>query len=437
MKRHDLMHVGLFLKATGHHFAAWHHPGVQLDAATNVEHFVECAKLAEQAGFDFIFFADSLAVREGSMEDICRFSQFTAYLEPLTLLSAIAMKTQRIGLVSTATTSYNEPFHVARKSASLDHISHGRAGWNVVTSGNHAEALNFGRKAHFEHALRYQRAAEFVEVVKALWDSWEAGALTFDRQSGNFFDPSKVHVVNHVGEFFNVRGPLNVARPPQGRPVIFQAGTSEAGRQLAAATGEGIFSSELTATSSAGYYRDVKDRAARLGRQPSEILVLPGLTPVVGRTEAEAREKNAYLQSLIAPDVGRDFLAELLGMDLSNVSVDDPLPDRPKKAGSQGVIAAVTKLAESENLSVKQLYRRLGGSYGKLELVGSASQIVDEMESWFHGQSCDGFILQPPVLPVDLHDIVNLLIPELQNRGLIRVGYEGVTLRDHLGFSQA
>lgn len=433
MTRTDPMHLGLFLKATGHHVAAWHHPGVDLTSLTNVDHFVECAQIAEKHALDFIFFADSLAVRQGDHANICRFSQFTAYLEPLTLLSAIAMKTSRIGLVATMSTSYNEPYHVARKFASLDHISGGRAGWNVVTSGNGAEAFNFGRDAHYGHAERYRRAHEFVAVVEGLWDSWEEDALIHDRATGRFFDPAKLHRLDHHGPFFKVRGPLNMIRPPQGRPVIFQAGTSEDGRQLAAATAEGLFTSELTLDRSQAYYADVKARAVRQGRAADQMIVLPGITITVGTTDAEARDKDEYLQSLIPEDVGRDYIADLMEMDLSDCSVKDRLPDRPSPRSEGGHFKAVVAMAREEDLSIEQLYRRLAGSFGKLAVVGSVNTIADLMEQWFTNHACDGFIIQPPVLPLDLVEICTSLVPELQRRGLVRTEYEGATLREHLG----
>jgi alkanesulfonate monooxygenase len=434
--RQEKMHVGVFFKNTGHHIAAWRHPGAQPDAGINIEHYAHCAQAAERAGFDFLFFADSAAVREAPLEPLSRSSQYTAYFEPTTLLSALAMVTKHIGLVATATTSYNEPYHVARKFASLDHISHGRAGWNVVTSGNSAEAYNFGRDDHYEHDERYRRAKEFVEVVQGLWDSWDDDAFLYDREGGRFFDPEKLHKLDHQGDYFRVRGPLNVPRPPQGQPVIFQAGTSEAGRELAAATGEGIFTSELSIPRSQAYYADVKGRMARYGRRPDEMRILPGCTVVCALTEAEAKEKEDYLGSLIHPIVGRGYLENILGMDLTDCPLDGPLPDRPSDKSMGGTFKNIVHMAKEEGLTIRQLYERLAGAHGKLTLRGSVMQVADTMQEWFDNHACDGFIIQPSYMPGELDEIADLLVPELQNRGLIRVGYDGATLRDNLGLAR-
>ena len=432
-KRDDRMSLGVFFKNTGHHLAAWRHPDAQPDAGINLKHYIACAQSAERGGLDFIFFADSAAVRNTPIDTLSYSSQYTAYFEPTTLLSALAMVTTRIGLVSTATTSYNEPYNIARRFASLDHLSAGRAGWNVVTSGNLAEAKNFGREEHYEHDERYRRASEFVDVVKGLWDSWDDDAFIYDREAGRFFDPAKVHNLDHRGEWFNVKGPLNVPRAPQGYPVIFQAGQSHVGRELAAATAEGVFTGHLTLERSLEHYNDLKTRMKTYGRGPGEIRILPGLTVVCAATEAEAKEKDAWLNSLVHPVVGRAYIASMTGMDLTDCSVDELLPDRPmgleRMANAQGIVA----LARAEKLTIRQLYERLAGSHGKLALVGSVMQVADEMQRWFQAGACDGFILQPSHMPGNLDDIVNLLVPELQSRSLIRIGYEGATLRDHMG----
>jgi len=432
--RTDRMHVGVFFKNTGHHIAAWRHPGAQPDAGINLQHYMHCAQVSEKAGLDFLFFADSAAVREADIEPLSRSSQYTAYFEPTTLLSALAVVTQRIGLVATQTTSYNEPYHVARRFASLDHLSAGRAGWNVVTSGNHAEAYNFGLEEHYEHDERYRRAHEFVEVVKGLWDSWDDDAFLYDRDGGRFFRPEALHRLNHAGDYFTVRGPLNVPRAPQGYPVIFQAGISDAGKELAAATAEGVFSGELTMDRSQAHYADIKNRMPRYGRRPEELLIMPGLTAIVGRTAAEARDKERELAELIHPVVGREYIGTLLGLDLSDCSVDDRVPDRISKTrATTGIAMSVKALAERENLTIRQLYQRLAGSHGKLTMRGSVSEVADEIQAWFGTRACDGFIFQPMTMPGDLEDICALLIPELQDRGLVRIGYEGATLREHLG----
>lgn len=436
-RRSGQMNLGVFFKNTGHHIAAWRHRGSQPDAGINLRHYIECAQASEAAGFDFLFFADSAATRDAALEPLSRSSQYTAYFEPTTLLSALAGATRHIGLVSTATTSYNEPYNIARRFASLDHLSAGRAGWNVVTSGNDSEAFNFGRDEHYEHDERYRRAAEFVEVVKGLWDSWDDDAFIYDRAEGRFFDPQKLHVLNHEGNYFKVRGPLNVPRPPQGYPVIFQAGISEAGRELAAATAEGVFSGELTLENSLTHYSDIKRRMAKFGRQPDELKILPGCTIFCGRTEAEARDREQELAELIHPVVGREYIGTLLGLDLSDCDVDDHLPDRESKTRAKaGIAISVRALAARENLTIRQLYQRLAGSHGKLTLRGTAVQIADTMQAWFDARACDGFIMQPATMPGDLNQTIELLIPELRHRGLLRETYPGSTLRDNLGLKR-
>ena len=320
------MKLGAFFHPTGNHVAAWLHPQSQIDAGTNFAHYVRIAQTAERAKFDLIFLADAAATRDGKLEVLSRWPQYMAYFDPLTLLAGIAAMTQHIGLVATATTSYNEPYNVARRYASLDHMSGGRAGWNVVTSSNQSEALNFGREAHFAHGERYERAREFVEVVRGLWDSYEDDAFVRDRASARYFVPEKLHHLNHQGAHFKVRGPLNAARPPQGHPVLAQAGSSETGREFAAEIGELIFTPLLSLDMAKEFYRDLKGRAEKFGRDPAHIKIMPGLNPIVGRTDEEAEEKHQFLQSLIHPDVGRILLLTELGIDLLPFPVDGPLP---------------------------------------------------------------------------------------------------------------
>ena len=431
------MHLGAFFHPTGHHVASWLHPDAQIDAGTNFRHYVELAQMSEAAKFDLMFLADALAVRDGNLEPLSRWPQYMAYFEPITLLSGIAGLTQRIGLVCTATTSYNEPYNVARKFASLDHISGGRAGWNVVTSANLSEAYNFGREAHFEHGERYDRALEFTEVVFGLWDSWDDDAFLRDRATGRYFDPPKLHTLNHKGEHFSVRGPLNVARPPQGRPVIFQAGSSDVGRELAARTAEAVFTPQHTLEGARAFYRDLKGRMAKYGRSPEHLKVMPGLNPIVGRTEREAEEKHQYLQSLIHPDVGLELLSNALAdFDLRPYDLDGPLPEAVfsvKPKGSTTSFGNVLRWAREEKLTIRQLYQRFAGARGQRTVKGTAAQIVDQMEEWFVNRGVDGFLIQPSHLPGGLRDFIDLVIPELQQRGLFRTEYTGSTLRDHLG----
>jgi len=431
------MHLGAFFHPTGHHVASWLHPDAQIDAGTNFRHYVELAQMSERAKFDLMFLADALAVRDGNLEPLSRWPQYMAYFEPITLLSGIAGLTERIGLVSTATTSYNEPYNVARKFASLDHISGGRAGWNVVTSANISEAFNFGREAHFEHGERYDRALEFTEVVFGLWDSWDDDAFLRDRTTGRYFDPTKLHTLNHKGEHFAVRGPLNVARPPQGRPVIFQAGSSEVGRELAARTAEAVFTPQHSLEGAQAFYRDLKGRMAKYGRSPDHLVIMPGLNPIVGRTRKEAEEKHQYLQSLIHPDVGLELLSNALAdFDLRPYDLDGPLPEAaygvtPK--GSTTSFRNVLSWAKEENLTIRQLYQRFAGARGQRTVIGTAADIVDQMQEWFVNRGVDGFLIQPSHLPGGLQDFIDLVIPELRERGLFRTEYNGTTLRDHLG----
>lgn len=434
------MQLGVFFNHTGHHIASWRHPKADADAGINIDHYVRLAQTAEAAGLDFLFFADSAATAERRRESLRRSAQYTAYFEPTTLLGALAMVTKRIGLVATATTSYNEPYNVARRFASLDHISKGRAGWNVVTSGNEAEAPNFGRDEHYDHEQRYDRAHEFVRVVHGLWDSWDDDAFPRDKASGVFLEPDRMHHLNHEGPHFKVRGPLNVPRPIQGYPVIFQAGTSEAGRELAAETAEGVFTSNLTAETQKEHYDDVKGRMSKYGRTPDQMKILPGLTAVVAPTREEARAKWDHLQSLIHPQVGMDYLTMLLSTDLTALGLKPedrfPVLEMHDKVQSQGMFRNIMATAARDKLTVRQMWERLAGSRGKATMIGSVKDVADEMEHWFRLGACDGFILQPSYLPGELDDVCQQLVPELQRRGLTRIGYEGPTLRYHLGLKR-
>jgi FMN-dependent oxidoreductase (nitrilotriacetate monooxygenase family) len=430
------LRLGAFFNPTGHHVASWRHPRAQADAGINFRHYVEVAQTAERGKFDMVFLADNACVREASMEALSRSAQYIANFEPITLISALAAVTERIGLTCTASTSYNEPYHIARKFASLDHISGGRAGWNLVTSGMAAEATNFNRDAHYGHAERYRRANEFAEVVLALWDSWDDDAFVRDKASGLFFDPAKLHVLNHKGEHFKVRGPLNIPRPPQGRPVIVQAGTSDDGMDVAARFAEVIFSAHLTLESCQQYFKEVKTRAQdKFGRNPDHLKVMPGLSAYVGRTEEEANEKYEYQNSLMHPIVAREILSTVLGgVDLSPYPFDGPLPDNlPMSQGSQSTFKYVTELAKKDKLSIRQIAQVVAGARAKMVVKGTPQQIADHMEQWYVEEAADGFNIMPPYLPGALDDFVELVIPELQRRGLFRTEYEGRTLREHLG----
>ncbi|HEX6441697.1 MAG TPA: LLM class flavin-dependent oxidoreductase [Stellaceae bacterium] len=439
-RRGERMKLGAFFHPTGNHVAAWLHPAAQIDAGTNFRHYAEITQTAERGKFDLMFVADAVAVRDGKLSALSRWPQYMAYFDPLTLLPALAAVTKHIGLVATATTSYNEPYHIARKFASLDHISGGRGGWNVVTSSNVSEAYNFGREQHYEHGERYDRAVEFVEVVKGLWDSWDDDAFLHDRASARYFDPAKLHGLNHKGEHFSVRGPLNVARPPQGHPVLFQAGSSETGREVAAQFAEGVFTPQYTLAGAQEFYRDLKGRMARYGRPPEAMKVMPGLNAIVGRTRKEAEETHRFLQSKIHPDVGLELLSNQLGnFDLSEYDLDGPLPEVPESRyalASQSSTRNIVRWAREEGLTIRQIYQRFAGARGQRTLVGTAVEIADDMEEWFRNYGVDGFLFHPSHLPGGLDDFVELVIPELQNRGLFREEYEGATLRENMGLER-
>ena len=430
------LRLGAFFNPTGHHVASWRHPSAQADAHINFKHYVEIAQTAERGKFDMIFLADNACVREGNIEAVSRSAQYIANFEPITLISALAAVTSRIGLTCTASTSFNEPYHVARKFASLDHISSGRAGWNLVTSGMLNEAQNFNLDVHYGHAERYRRANEFAEVVTALWDSWDDDAFARDKDLGQFFRPEKLHHLNHKGEHFKVRGPLNVPRVPQGRPVIVQAGTSDDGMDVAARFAEVIFSANLTIESCQKYFREVKARAQdKFGRNPDHLKVMPGLSCYVGRTEEEAKEKYDYQNSLMHPIVAREILSTVLGdVDLSKYDFDGPLPDNlPMSNSSQSTFQYVTDLAKKDNLTMRQIAQVVAGARAKLVMIGTPKSLADRMEQWFVEEAADGFNVMPPFLPGALDEFVELVIPELQRRGLFRTEYTGKTLREHLG----
>jgi FMN-dependent oxidoreductase (nitrilotriacetate monooxygenase family) len=434
-QRTGQLRLGAFLYPSGHHIAAWRHPEAQADAGVNFRHYVKLAQAAEAAKFDLVFLADGVGTRGDNVEFLSRTAHsYVAQFEPITLLSALAAVTEHVGLVATASTSFNEPYHIARKFASLDHISGGRAGWNLVTSSNEHEAKNFNRDKHFEHAERYERAIEFAEVVGGLWDSWEDDAFLRDKDQGRFFDPERRHVLDHKGRFFQVRGPLNVARSPQGHPVVVQAGSSEAGRDLAARTAEVIFTAQQTLEDAIDFYSDVKGRLAQYGRHPDDLKIMPGVFPIVGRSESEAREKFEQLQALIDPKVGLALVSGLTGgFDLSGYPLDGPIPELPETNASKSRQLLTLELARRENLTIRQLYLRVAGARGHWQLVGTPAQIVDQLEERFVKGGADGYNVMPPVLPAGLDDFVELVIPELRRRGLFRSEYEGRTLRDNLG----
>lgn len=425
------LRLGAFMRPVSIHTAAWRYPDAWPDANFNFPHLRRLAQTLERGKFDAFFMADHLALLNMPMEGLKRSATVTSF-DPFILLPALAVVTEHLGLIATASTTYNEPYHVARKFASLDHLSGGRAGWNVVTSGNPHEAMNFGLAEHVEHAQRYRRAREFYDVVTGLWDSWADDAFVRDTKSGIYFDPAKLHVLDHVGEHLRVRGPLNVARPIQGWPVIVQAGASDAGRQLAAETAEVIFGAGGSIAYAREFYADVKGRMDRLGRDRDHLKVLPGAFVVVGDSVEEARAKRAKLDSLVHYDSAIASLSIALGHDASGFDPDGPLPPIPETNASKSGRERVLELAKREHLTVRQLAQRIGG-YGGLAFTGTPTTIADQMEEWFFSEACDGFNIMFPFLPAGLDDFVNGVVPELQRRGLFRREYGGQTLRENLG----
>ncbi len=423
--------LGAFMRPVSIHTGAWRDPGAYRDANFNFEHLKRFAQTLERGRFDAFFMADHLALLNMPLEALKRSHTATSF-EPFTLLSALSQVTERIGLVATASTSFEEPFHVARRFASLDHLSGGRAGWNIVTTSNPDAALNFGLDEHLEHDRRYQRAREFYDVVTGLWDSWADDAFVRDAQSGEYFDPQRLRRLDHQGEFFRVRGPLHIARPPQGWPVIVQAGASEAGRQLAAETAEVIFAAHGSLADGQAFYADVKQRLDRLGRPREHLKILPGVLVVVGDTLEEARAIRAKLDSLVHYESAIASLSIALGHDVSGLDPERPLPSIPQTNASHTSRERVLQLAEREGLNVRQLAQRVGG-YAGLAFVGTAQSIADEMQEWLESQGSDGFNVMFPWLPGGLDAFVEKVVPELQRRGIFRHEYEGITLREHLG----
>ena len=429
------MHLGAFMRPVSIHTAAWRYPGAYADANFNFAHYQQFIATLERGCFDAFFMADHLAVMNMPEAALKRSATVTSF-DPMTLLPALAVTTKHIGLIATASTTYNDPYHIARKFASLDHISNGRAGWNVVTSVNPQEAKNFGFEDHMQHDDRYQRAREFYDVVTGLWDSWDDDAFIRDQASGIYFDPAKLHVLDHHGEYLDVRGPLNVARPIQGWPVIVQAGASDAGRALAAATAEVVFGGANNLDDARAYYDDIKTRMAAVGRAPEALKILPGAFVVVGDSRAHAEEMKARLDSLVHPDSGIATLSVLLGTDASDFALDAPLPPLAASNASQSGQQKLIAMAERDKLTVGQLAQYVGGSFSSLEIVGTATDIADQMENWFKNGGCDGFNVMFPFLPAGLDRFVDEVIPELQRRGLFRTHYAGTTLRENLGLAR-
>jgi FMN-dependent oxidoreductase (nitrilotriacetate monooxygenase family) len=424
--------LGLSMRGYGYHAAAWRHPDAPRAATLDIDYYVNNARIAERGKFDMVFLADGIGIR-GKDEPAgaaCRSSQ-NVELEPITLLSAVSVLTKHIGVVATASTTYNEPYHIARKFASLDHISRGRAGWNIVTSWSEAEARNFNRDQHMEHGARYARAAEFVDVVTGLWDSFEAGAVIQNKETGIFYDPDRMHVLNHKGTHFAVRGPLNSTRTPQGRPVLVQAGASEAGMDIAAANADVVYAASHTIETGQAYYATLKGKLAKHGRLPEEMLIMPGITPFVGRTRQEAQDHYDALQELIDPILGLSYIYGQMG-NLSGHDLDGPVPE-PKDAMVRSMAEGLLKLARRDKLTIRQLYLMVSAGFGGRVIVGSVQDVADDLEEWARSGAADGFNICPGTLPGGAEAFVDLVVPELQRRGLFRTEYEATTLRGNLG----
>jgi alkanesulfonate monooxygenase len=428
------LRLGAFMRPASIHTGAWRYPGAYPDANFNFAHLKRFAQRLEAARFDAFFMADHLAVLNMPLDALKRSHTVTSF-EPFTLLAALAGATERIGLVATGSTTFDAPYHIARRFASLDHISGGRAGWNIVTTSNPDAALNFGLTDHVEHGERYRRAREFYDVVTGLWDSWADDAFVRDAEAGIYFDPAKLHVLDHKGKHYAVRGPLNIARPIQGWPVIVQAGASDAGRQLAAETAEAVFTAQANLAAGREFYADVKGRAEKAGRSREDIKILPACFVVVGDTVEEARAKRAKLDSLVDYANAIASLSIALGHDASGFDPDAPLPDIPESNASKSGRQRAIDLAKRENLTVRQLAQRLGG-YAGLAMVGTGATIADEMEEWLATEGSDGFTVMFPYLPGGLDDFVDRVVPELQRRGIFRREYEGRTLRENLGLKR-
>ena len=434
MSQTKQLKLGAFMRPVSIHTGAWRYPGALPDANFNFPAIKSFIQKLERAKFDAFFMADHLAVLNMPVNALKRSHTVTSF-EPFTLLSALAAVTEHIGLMATASTTYDEPYHIARRFASLDHISGGRAGWNIVTTANPDAALNFGLDEDVDHDERYRRAREFYDVVTGLWDSFADDAFVRDVQSGIYFDPARMHVLAHKGKHLSVRGPLNIARPPQGWPVIIQAGASEMGRQLAAETAEVVFAAGGGLDAGKAFYADVKGRMKAIGRDPDTMKILPGAFVVVGESVDEARAKRAHLDSLVHYDSGIASLNGMLSYDVSGFDPDGPLPEIPPTNASQSARDRIVSTARRDHLTIRQLAAR-AGSFSGLAFVGTPATIADEMERWLYEEGSDGFNVMFPYLPEGLDDFVDKVVPELRRRGLFRTEYEGKTLRENLGLAR-
>jgi FMN-dependent oxidoreductase (nitrilotriacetate monooxygenase family) len=433
MKR--LLHLNLFIHSRGHHEASWRHPASSQLPLTDIRYYQDLAQRAEAALFDSIFLADQLALGE----DVAQAAR--TWLEPVTVLAAVAVATSRIGMIATASTTYTEPFNLARQFASLDHISNGRVAWNIVTSWLATAARNFGGAAQVSHADRYARAEEFMEVVKALWDSWAEDAVVDDRPGGRYARPERIRPINHRGDFYQVAGPLNMPRCPQGRPVLVQAGSSDTGRRFAARHADAVFTAHVAKATAQEFYADLKALAAAEGRPPEQVLILPGLSPMIGSTEAEAQRLAREANDLADPEIGRKRLSGRFGgYDFSHRPLDRPLspedfPDPGSVEAARSRTEVILNLVRRDRPTLRQLLGYLAGARGHFTTAGTPEQIADLIEDWFTDGAADGFNIMPPLLPAMLDVFSAEVIPLLQRRGLFRTAYAGETLREHYGLA--
>jgi FMN-dependent oxidoreductase (nitrilotriacetate monooxygenase family) len=429
------LHLNAFLMSTGHHEASWRLPESDPSATTDVEHWRHLARVAERGTFDSLFLADSPSLWG---DNIGR--RPAGVIEPLTLLTVLAGVTEHIGLIATTSTSYNSPYNLARRLASLDHVSGGRAGWNVVTSATLDAARNFGLDELPTHAERYARAAEFIDVTFKLWDSWEDDVLVADKEVGVWGDSTKIHPAAHRGRYFSVQGALNCPRPVQGYPLLVQAGSSEDGKGLAARYAEAVFTAQQTLEDAQAFYGDLKERTRRIGRDPDTIKILPGIVPIIGSTEAEAKEREAALEERVVHEFARRQLAELLKIPLDELELDRELPadlpDEDQIEGAKSRYTLIVELGRREHLTVRQLIARLAGGRGHRTFTGTPEQVAHAIEDWFDNGAADGFNIMPAVLPSGLELFVDHVVPILQSRGLFRTEYTGRTLREHYGLAR-
>ena len=430
------MHLGAFLFNLGNHVAGWRMPSVPTEGLMSFAFYRDLAGIAERGKFDLLFHSDGVGIND-TYDAVLRHS-ITIRPEPLTLLSALATATQHIGLAATVSTTYNEPYPIARKLAMLDFLSEGRAALNLVTSSTDLEARNFGQETHLDHTARYQRAREFVDVLRLLWDSWEDGALVFDKETGEVADPARIHRADWRGRFFSVRGPLNLPRPPQGHPVIIQAGVSASGQTFAAEVADIVFTVEGSFESARQFYAAARHRVAAAGRAAGSMKIMPGLLPILGRTTGEAEALDRELQDLVPDRLAVSYLSDVVQHDLSRYPMDGPLPDLPETNGERGRLQMILQQARGEagTATIRSLAVRMVQNRGHRRVVGTPMEVADVMQRWFEGEACDGFNILAPFHPGGLAAFVDEVVPELQRRGIFRREYSGLTLRDHLGLSR-